>query len=373
MRQHRTLPAALCVIAGTLPMTAQSSPEHGKQHIRYVLVDLGTFGGPTSSLNCCGNVPPVLNNRGTVTGSADTSKPNPNFTNFNPCIPPDPFLSLLFKWQNGSLTSLKPLPGGFNTTNGSINTHDAISGNSEVGEMDPILGVPGCHAALWEKDSVVDLGTLEGGYESLAFAINDNNLVVGAAANTIPDPFSTFLFGWSTETRAFVWQNGVMRDLGTLGGNDAAANYVNDEGQIIGSSFTDTMANPTTGLPTQHPFLWEDGRMIDLGSLGGSYGFPSGINNHGSIAGLSYLAGDTIFHPFLWDRGVISDLGTLGGDSGYALGINDAGEVVGRADLPGSAYTTLSSGSTAKCLISEFLREAGRAVPHIQLIPWARS
>lgn len=337
MRKYRTWHVALCAVAGTISMTAQPSPDHGKQHVRYLLVNLGTFGGPTSGLNCCGDVPPVLNDRGTVTGSADTSQPNPNFTNFNPRIGSDPYLSTGFKWQNGRLTSLKPLSGGFNTTTGSINAYGAISGNSEVGEVDPILGVPGCHAALWDKDSVVGLRTLEGGYESLAFAINDNNLVVGAAANTIPDSFSTFLYGWSTQTRAFLWRNGVMRDLGTLGGNDAAANYVNDEGQIIGTSFTDTVANPNTGLPTQDPFLWEKGKKFDLGSLGGAYGFPSGINNRGVVVGLSDLAGDITYHPFAWDRGVITDLGTLGGDNGYALGVNDAAEIVGRADLPGSA------------------------------------
>jgi len=111
MRQHKTLLAALWVIAATLPMTAQPSPDHGKQHIRYVLVDLGTFGGPTSSLNCCGNVPPVLNNRGTVTGSADTSKPNPNFTNFNPCIPPGSLPQLVIQMAEWQPHQLKTPPG----------------------------------------------------------------------------------------------------------------------------------------------------------------------------------------------------------------------------------------------------------------------
>ena len=35
---------------------------------RFILVDLGTFGGPTSFLDCCAGVPPVLNKRGTVVG-----------------------------------------------------------------------------------------------------------------------------------------------------------------------------------------------------------------------------------------------------------------------------------------------------------------
>ena len=71
---------------------------------------------------------PVLNNRGTVTGSADTPQPNPNATNFNPCIGPDPYLSTGLKWENGSLTSLKPLPGGFNITCDAQKQNSSLSG-----------------------------------------------------------------------------------------------------------------------------------------------------------------------------------------------------------------------------------------------------
>ena len=46
--------------------------------------------------------------------------------------------------------------------------------------------------------------------------MNNRGQVVGLALNTIPDPFS--YFGLGTQTHAFLWQNGVMSDLGTLGG-----------------------------------------------------------------------------------------------------------------------------------------------------------
>src|SRR5438552_16306600 len=48
-------------------------------------------------------------------------------------------------------------------------------------------------------------GTLEGGYESEAFAVNARGQVVGAATNGIPDPSS--IVGVSTQVRAFLWQN----------------------------------------------------------------------------------------------------------------------------------------------------------------------
>ena len=76
--------------------------------------------------------------------------------------------------------------------------------------------------------------------------------------------------------------------------------------------------------------------MRDLGSLGGTCGFPNYLNNRGQVVGQMNLAGDQAFHGFLWDEGLLQDLGTLGGDTSYASWISEDGEAVGRADLPGA-------------------------------------
>jgi len=304
---------------------------------RFILVDLGTFGGPTSFLDCCAGVPPVLNKRGTVVGGADTPASNPNYTNFNPLIGPDPNVDIGFASQNGVLTNLGTLPGGYNSFANSINASGAIVGTSENGETDPLLGIPECHPVLWKDGGVVDLGTL-GGYEGLALAVNNHGQVVGIATDAVPDSFPGFPNGipWGAQSRAFRWQNGTIQDLGTLGGTDATSAFVNDHGQIAGMSYTNSTINPATGIPTQDPFLWDDGKLLDLGTLGGTFGFPNGINNHGEVVGQSNLVGDSNYHPFLWKRGLLMDLGTLGGDKGFASSVNDTGEIVGRADLQGS-------------------------------------
>jgi probable HAF family extracellular repeat protein len=94
-------------------------------------------------------------------------------------------------------------------------------------------------------------------------------------------------------------------------------------------SFTSTKPNPTTGIPTLAPFLWENGKMIDLGSLGGTVTIVQGMNSRGQVTGYSNLAGDLTNHAFLWSRGKLHDLGTLGGTYSLGNSINDRGEVAG--------------------------------------------
>jgi probable HAF family extracellular repeat protein len=135
-----------------------------------------------------------------------------------------------------------------------------------------------------------------------------------------------------------------MQDLGTLGGPDAWAAFVNEQGQVVGISLTSFTANPGNGptcapnVPAQDPFIWERSTgMIDIGSFGGTCGAPQAMNDQGQVVGGSYLPGNAVVHAFLWDKSGhprLKDLGTLGGDNSAALWIDDAGDVVGYADVP---------------------------------------
>ena len=143
------------------------------------------------------------------------------------------------------------------------------------------------NAVLWKDDHMLNLGTL-GGYESSTNYVNDDGQVVGfATINATPDPYS-FL---GAPTHGFIWRDGVMQDLGTLGGPDSfpGSGGVNQRnGLVAGSSFTNDVPNPTTGLPTMDPFLWKDGHMMDLGTLGGTLCCQLGTviaNNKGQVVG----------------------------------------------------------------------------------------
>jgi probable HAF family extracellular repeat protein len=318
-------------LAMPVRLGAQDNHEnHNKQH-HYQFFDLGTFGGPISRND---GTYPALNDEGTVIGLADTTTPDPFYPNGNPLILPggasDPYIFRTFESINGQLVALDSLPGGYSTAPVSISTNGLIAGEAMNGALDPVTGWPEENAVFWQNGKITNLGTL-GGYESASSMVNNRGQVAGFSSNAIPDPYA--FFGLGTQVRAFLWdeRNG-MQDIGTLGGPDALSVFINDRGQIAGASYTNS-------VPTLDPFLWENGTMTDLGSLGGTFGFEGdgvGLNSHGQVVGSSNLAGDNYSHPFLWTKpGPMQDLGTLGGNFGMANAINDAGEVVGWATNAG--------------------------------------
>lgn len=330
--------ALFAALAISVQLAAQDNkPQSQPKHHHYQLIDLGTLGGPQSVIYELATRP--LNNRGTVVSCADTPNLDPN----NPQNPyflypdfvVDPYIQHISQWRDGEKTDLGTLPGGTSSCTQWINERGEVVGGATNGVMDALTGYPEVVATLWKDGTIHDLGTL-GGNESLAYALNDRRRVVGWALNTIPDSFTSAVFAeGATQAHAALWRNGAIRDLGTLGGPDSAAYFVNERGQVAGSSLTNSIPNATTGVPTLDPFLWEKGTMIDLGTLGGTYGYPNSMNNRGQVVGQSNLAGDQTWHAFLWDRGLLNDLGTLGGEQSYASWINDAGEVAGNSNLPG--------------------------------------
>ena len=335
--------ALACCAALAMPVVSSAQEqkeqkERKREHHHYKLVDIGTFGGPNSSFV---GPPPstrLLNNSGAAVGGADTPTPDPAS-----CFNFDCFLSYGFKWQDGVAHKLDALPGFNSSFTFWVNDTGQVAGVSENG-IDPLTGGVATEAILWGKDgSLTDLGTL-GGNVSSANAVNNLGQVAGEALNTIPDPYtsniSNFFILGATQVHAFRWtQSHGMQDLGTLGGTDSAAFYINDRGQIGGWSFTNTTVNPTTGIPTVAPFLWEKGKMLDLGNLGGTFGVANALNNRGEVVGASNLPGDSTEHPFLWSESEgMQDLGTLGGTFGHANYINDAAEIVGTATPAGDPF-----------------------------------
>jgi probable HAF family extracellular repeat protein len=332
----------MCTIAVLTIPRRISGQAQAKKHHHYKLIDLGTFGGPFGIVNT-EPTENFINNAGTIVGGADTPILTPVPGCYNPVNNNDCNVSHAFVWRDDHLKDLGTLPGGNFSYAEGINNIGQIVGVSENDRVDPASGNPEFHAVIWENGFIRDLGTL-GGTSSFGGATNDRGEVMGVSLNGIPDPFSIVGLGSNTtltQTRGFLWQDGKMHDLGSLGGPDAFAIFLNQRGQVAGMSYTSDVPDPNSGLPPMDPFLWENGKITDLGNFGGTNpfglfsGFVSGLNDAGQVTGTMTLPGDQTSHAFLWKGKKLSDLGTLGGTFAVSYGINNVGEVVGMAALPG--------------------------------------
>src|SRR5208283_277473 len=193
-----------------------------------------------------------------------------------------------------------------------------------------------CLPFLWQDGKMVQLSTL-GGNNGSANAISNRGKVAGFAENSTPDSGCPALQLF--QFKPVVWEKGAIHRLPTVGGDpDGVAYSINDSGEVAGASGTCTTFNPNflNSLLAVHALLWENGKATDLGNLGGQTGqaggnIAYGINNQGQVVGNSDLPGDTTFHAFLWNKKtVMQDLGTLSGDvASVSISINDAGTVVG--------------------------------------------
>jgi S-layer protein (TIGR01567 family) len=271
-----------------------------------------------------------------------------------------------FLWQNGVMND--PGIGERFSCAERINENGQIVGHAYMENPSGNEISWSTHAFLWQNGVVTDIESSELG--SFAKGINDRGQVVGYSAY---EPDSKDAFTWQNgvityitygdldrwtnamginengqvvgcngsaengfandDGHAFLWQNGVMTDIGTLGGSNSCAYGINDKGQIVGSSETDT--------GEYHAFLWQNGVMTDIGTLGGSNSYAYGINNKGQVVGESET-GTSETHAFLWQNGVMIDMGTLGGSYSRAYEINENGQIVGESEMrTGYIHATL--------------------------------
>lgn len=206
-----------------------------------------------------------------------------------------------------------------------------VAGGSDIATPNP-LGVPGLtggtfikRAYLWQNGVMTDLGTL-GGYDSYANGINARGQVVGWATVAALDPTCPpgVLPFTLQQAPPALWENGKVTALPTLNGDlDGFALSINNSGDAVGFS------TPGFCSPVQHAVRWHNGTVTPLGSLGGiSNNWALNSNELGQVVGFSDVTGDTTNYAFLWQGGVMTPLGTLDFSS-FAAAINNIGQVVG--------------------------------------------
>jgi uncharacterized membrane protein len=327
--------------------------------------DAGTGGGGASQLAYSVTdlgiaVPTSIDQRGTVTGVMCASSPCPGSTGatftvtggWSPLPVPSGAVRVVPMGidSGGRVAMNGEFPGGVHSTNSlPYKTsplefiHGIVDDNRDPGFGSHLAAVNGAghlvgsffdfaspnvsSGSYFYDGALTRIAAAPGQNRSAATAINSHDQVVG-----------WMLVG--IEKHVFLWDHGLLRDLGTVSGASTIATGINDSGVITGWGAT----TPTSGA--SQAFRW-DGQMHALGCPDGTIACEAlAINGRGDIVGetLTSILGSEV--AFIHRDGVFHLLGDLVQDApGWhfqlAVSVNDAGQIVGNGSLDGVPHAFL--------------------------------
>jgi len=313
-----------------------------------LLTDLGTLGGPNSSVTWN-----VKNTQGIIVGISQTADPEPlgeawSSAAFYSTPHNVGFINLGFVWQNNQMRGLPPFPGGHNGFATGANNLGQVVGWAENGIHDPnccCSQVLQFHPAMWTlgPDQIHDLPLIAGDSSGAATAINDNGQIVGISG--ICDQ----AVGRRTAKHAVLWQNGTVTDIYP---NPAAPWWntptaINQRGDVVGFAGDPAFVEGDV----LHAFMWtRDDGIRQLKPLPNRTpphvdSEAYGINEARQVVGVSCDADQVDCRAVIWDHGnTPKDLNDFKGSFSAKLtsakDINNKGEITGRATDPATGVLT---------------------------------
>lgn len=229
-------------------------------------------------------------------------------------VPPRPGVNVLFEGAGTNRTvQIVPAPGEVGTTTLTLTVTDAAGASTSTSFQLRVIPKPAY--------ALVDLGVIPGRQESLAFSVNDQTWVSGAAQSQATDPRGVLYKGLGSP-------DGFL-DLGTFGGPATIAYAVNNSNIVVGFS-----SRPDG---RHEAFRWDSGNLVTLDTANSQqYSEARAINSFGMIVGgVGTTAADKAFR---WTGAGFNLLPVPAGTVfSSALGVNDAKTIVG--------YVTAANGS----------------------------
>lgn len=209
-------------------------------------------------------------------------------------------------YENGSIRLLSAVGDG--NTGKALNDRGDVAGECQQNDR--------AKACIWKADgSVRTFRGPEGSKDYITVAdINNAQQVVGYAQ------------GRHGPLRAYLFDNGVSKDLGSFDGIWSQASAVNKHGHVSGYS-----TNPAGVF---HAFIHDGTQLKDLGTLA-DHSFAEDLNDSDVAVGRADVSNGER-HAVIFKDGQVIDLGTLGGGNSQALAINNHDVVVG--DSGGAAF-----------------------------------
>lgn len=295
------------------------------------VTDLGSLGGPARPSTVLW---PVRNLRGIVSGISYTNEPDPNQEKWSCGF----FLAspgtrcLGFRWEDGVMTPLPPLPGGTHSFATGTNNLGLTVGWAENGVVDSECAAPQklrFRAVVWGPNGniVRQLPPLPGDTVSAATAINDRGQVVGISG--VCDQAA----GRFSARSSVLWQNGHPVDIGDFGGVAwNTPNMINQRGDVVGFA---NASEADGGAQNFRPFLKLPGQPIRLLPMldGAANSSAQSVNEWRVVVGDSCNA-DGSCRAVVWHDGAIADLNGLVDDDEDVLttakDVDDFGRITGQ-------------------------------------------